>query len=174
MSSEFDNVDLNSLTSAQLATIKLTVDEELQQLDLELKREQVAAIKARKNARRDEAHSKSIAILQFLAQRKANQCSCNHRKGGMGANAVLRGEGTSAMYAVIKHLKPNGKWMVLCTRCGAEWHQGFPLLGEKETPGFREAINWPSDSTPSRSAYFTYGRTEVQENDEAAVANDRQ
>jgi len=166
--SEFDNTEsldqfsktLETKTNAQVAEEYATLELEEKRLDLEIKRETVAKIRAQRAAKLDEARAKLLATRQFLAQREANQANCNHRKGGIGAEAVMRGQGTDAMYAVIKHKLPNGRYFVLCQRCGKEWHPGFPLLGEKETPGYREALNFATDNSPSGSSTFIFERTE--------------
>jgi len=167
--SEFDNTEtldafsknLETKTNAQLAEDLLATDREMKELDLEIKREQVAKIKAARSAKLEEARSKNLAVLQFLAQREAIFKNCNHRKGGIGAESVMRGQGTDAMFAVAKHKLPNGRYFVLCMRCGHEWHPGFPLLGQKETPGYQEAINYPTDNSPSGSSTFLFERTDA-------------
>jgi hypothetical protein len=161
--SEFDDSQLNlqAKTNAQLSAELQELELEEKQLDLEIKRETVAKIRSQRAAKLEEARSKLLATRQFLAQRKAVQDNCRHRKGGIGAEAVMRGEGTSAMYCVAKHKKPNGRWMVMCMRCGAEWHQGYELLNEAETPGFREAIQWPTDNSPSGSSTFLFEKVSV-------------
>jgi len=167
--SEFDNTEtldtfskgLETKTNAQLADDLLTLEREEKMLDLEIKREQVASIKAKRSAKLDEARAKNLATRQFLAQREAIQKNCNHRKGGIGAESVMRGQGTDAMYAVFKHKLPNGRYFVLCSRCGKEWHPGFPMLGEKETPGYQEAINFPTDNSPSGSSTFLFERADA-------------
>lgn len=171
MSNEFDNNEtleqhaksLESKTNADVAVELAALEMEEKRLDLEIKREQVAKIRSQRSAKLEEARAKLIATKQFLAQRKANQDNCNHRKGGIGAEAVMRGQGTDAMYAVIKHKLPNGRYFVLCQRCGKEWHPGFPLLGEKETLGYREAVNFATDNSPSGSSTFIFERTESLE-----------
>jgi hypothetical protein len=155
--------DLASKTNVEVSNELAALELEEKQLDLEIKRETVAKIRAQRNAKLDEARAKMIATKQFLAQREANQANCNHRKGGIGAEAVMRGQGTDAMYAVIKHKLPNGRYFVLCQRCGKEWHPGFPLLGEKETAGYREALNFATDNSPSGSSTFIFERTESLE-----------
>src|SRR5882757_8596463 len=115
MSNEFDQTNggldafaanLPTKTNAELAAELSALELEEKQLDLEIKRETVSKIRAQRAAKLEEARSKLRATLQFLAQRKANQDNCNHRKGGIGAEAVMRGQGTSAMYSVTKHKKP--------------------------------------------------------------------
>lgn len=152
---------LQSKTNADVADQLAALELEEKQLDLELKREKVAKIKAERSTKLEEARAKLIATRQFLAQRKAIQDNCNHRKGGIGAESVMRGQGTDPMYAVIKHKLPNGRYFVLCQRCGREWTPAFPLLGQLETPGYQDAINYPTDNSPSGSSTFLFERTAV-------------
>lgn len=159
-SSSFERT-LEQKTNAEVAAELTALELEEKQLDLEIKREQVAKIRAHRQTKLDETRAKIAATIQFLAQREANQKNCLHRKGGIGAEAVMRGQGTSAMYSVAKFKKPNGRWMVLCMRCGKEWHQGFLLLGEVETPGFEDAIQWPSDNTPASASTFLFEKVAV-------------
>lgn len=95
---------LQNKTNAEVADELTALDREMAELDLEIKREQVAKIKAARQAKLDETRAKLIATQQFLTQRKAIQDNCNHRKGGIGAESVMRGQGTDPMYAVIKHM----------------------------------------------------------------------
>lgn len=162
-STEFDAVEFqNSLapkTNADVLAELSALELEEKALDLEIKRETVAKIRSQRAAKQEEARAKIIATLQFLKQREMNQLNCNHRKGGIGAEAVMRGQGSDAMYAVIKHKLPHGKYFVLCQRCGKEWHPPVPILGEKGTPGYNDAVNWPTDNSPSGSSTFLYERT---------------
>jgi hypothetical protein len=163
-SSEFDTPEafvesLPTKTNSQLVDELARLEAEEKQLDLEIKRETVAKIRGARQAKLDDARSKLIATMQFLAQRKAVQDRCNHRKGGIGHQMVMQGQGTDAMFAVFKHRKPNGTWMVLCARCGKEWHQPFLVQGyvvEAGTEGWQEALNYPTDNSPSGSAIFSY------------------
>jgi hypothetical protein len=163
MKDELENYtsDLSSKTNDQLNDELAALTLEEKQLDLEIKRQRVAEIRAKQQNLLDQTRAKSMATRQFLAQRAAIQAHCNHRKGGQGVPAVIHGEGTSAMYAVAKHMLPNGLWWVLCTRCGKEWHPENPFNVEngrivpvKATPGWQEAVNYPTDNTPSRSSTF--------------------
>lgn len=108
---------------------------------------------------------KMQVLRQFIVQREATQQHCNHRKGGSGANAVLFGEGTSPNYCVIKHKLPNGKFFVLCQRCGKEWFAADKFAnggrGTPETPGYAEALNYPTDNNPSGSSTFLFERIEA-------------
>jgi hypothetical protein len=168
MSNEFDTPEiqqfsagLESKTNAEVASELAQLEMEEKRLDLEIKREQVSKIRAQRAAKLEEARAKLIATKQFLAQREANQANCNHRKGGIGAEAVMRGQGTDAMYAVFKHKLPCNRYFVLCSRCGKEWHPAQPLFGIKATPGYDEAIRFPSDNTPSGSSTFMFERADL-------------
>jgi hypothetical protein len=167
--SEFDKTEsvqqfaegLASQTNADVVTQLAALELEEKQLDLEIKREQVAKIKSQRNAKLDENRAKQIATKQFLANREANQEHCNHRKGGSGAGAVINGEGTDQNYAVIKHKMPNGTYSIFCQRCGREWHAPFPKLGIEGSKDYRWALNLPSDNVPSGSSTFLFERTEA-------------
>lgn len=169
MSSEFDNNEtldqhaqsLESKTNAEIVAELAAIELEEKRLDLEIKREQVAKIRALRSAKLEEARAKSIATRQFLLQREANQNNCNHRKGGIGAEAVMRGQGSDAMYAVFKHKLPCNRYFILCSRCGKEWHPAQPLFGIQATPGYNEALNFNTDNSPSGSSTFLFERIEV-------------
>lgn len=150
---------IESKTNAELAAELQALELEEKKLDLEIKRETVAKIKSQRAAKLEEARAKLIATRQFLAQREANQNACNHRKGGIGADAVMRGQGTDAMYAVIKHKLPDGRYFILCQRCGKEWHPGNVKLGMIETPGYQEAIRYNTNNTASGSSSFLFEQT---------------
>lgn len=151
-----------SSIEAQLAALEL----EQKQLQLEIMRDQVAAIKSKKAAIAEQNRIKIMSTQQFLAQRKATQEHCNHRKGGANAQAVIQGEGDSDKYAVVKHKLPNNRWWVICQRCLKEWHpanpwniEGGELQPLPATPGWEEAIRFNTDNTPSESSIFQFEKT---------------
>lgn len=151
-----------SLTNQQLAEETERIDAEMKQLDLELKRAEVTKLRAQINQKRDDAESRNKAIKAYMAQRNAQQDACNHLKGGTGAEAFLRGMGDSPYYAVIKHKLPSGKYMVLCQRCGKEWHPGAKFDSSiKETPGYQQALQWPTNNSASGSSTFLFERVAV-------------
>lgn len=153
--------ELEVLTNAELNAQTAAVDAELRQLDLELKRDQVAKNRAMLENKRERARSAQIAIKQYLAQREAQQRACNHLKGGTGAEAFLRGQGDSPYYAVIKHKLPCNKYFVLCQRCGKEWHPAQPLFGIEETPGYQQAIAFNTNNSASGSTSFFFEKEAV-------------
>lgn len=148
--------ELQDKTDDQIRQELLNLTAEERRLDLEIKREKVSEIRSKRQNILDQYRMKAVATAQFLAQRAAQQAHCNHRKGGRGPDAVMRGQGDSAMYSVIKHKLPGNYWMVLCQRCGKEWHQGSQLLNEPQTPGFQDAIQFPTDNTASGSSIFLF------------------
>jgi hypothetical protein len=153
--------ELQDLTNEQLRDRLTELEREEREMDLEIKREKVAEIRARRQALRDQARAKALSTAQFLAQREAAQKVCNHRKGGRGPDSVMRGQGDSAMYAVVKHMLPIGRPMVLCQRCGKEWHPEFRIAGEvvqQATPGYEDAINFPTDNTSSGASIFLFDK----------------
>ena len=148
---------LDTKSDAEIKQELETLELERKRLELELMRDQVTASRARKNAQLENARTRQIAIKQYLAQRDAQQTMCNHRKGGDG-KSFLNGQGSDDHYAVIKHRKPNGTYMVLCQRCQKEWHAADRISGEPETPGYQQAIAFPTDNTSSGSSVFTFDR----------------
>ena len=151
--------ELDTKTNSQIATELELLAAEEKRLDLEIKREQVASIRAKRNTQLERARSAQIAIKQYMAQRNAQQNSCSHRKGGTGAEAFLRGQGDSPYYAVIKHRLPHGMYMVLCQRCGKEWHPPVPKLGLEGTPGYEQAITFNTNNSASSSATFLFEKS---------------
>lgn len=168
------DAELANKSNAQLEAEVAAADLEMKQLDLEIKRETVAKIKSDRQAKYDVAESKRIATLQFLASRKANQDRCNHRKGGRGPDAVMRGQGDDASYALIKHKLPCREFMILCQRCGKEWHpankwnvENGVLRPIEATSGPNQMDNWSwamqanSDNTPSASSTFEFSKVDA-------------
>jgi hypothetical protein len=151
-----------TLTNKQLAEESAKIDAEMKMLDLELKREQVTKLRAATNQKLDNARARDLSIKNYMAQRDAQQSNCNHLKGGTGAEAFLRGQGDSPYYAVIKHKLPSGKYMVLCQRCGKEWHPADKFdKSIKETPGYQQALAWPTNNSASGSSTFLFERAAV-------------
>ena len=152
----------SALTAENTKSVEGLTPEE-KALDLELKRLELAERKAaakdredKKEQKRIQAESRNNATLAQMAQTKAREEHCTHRKGGLGAGAVLDGQGDAAEYAVIKHKLPIGKYFILCTRCLKEWHPADPVTGTPETPGYKEALMFPTKNAASGSSTFTF------------------
>lgn len=136
---------------------------EYRQYDIELKKEEFAKLKGAKAQALEMTRQKNTSLRNFIAQREAQQAKCNHRKGGIGPEALINGQGSSAMYSIAKHRLPMGDFFVICTRCGKEWMPPMPfnveggeLRPKAATPGWNEAVTWPTDNTPSVSSTFLF------------------
>src|SRR5260370_29481604 len=86
--SEFDNVSTADLTAEQKR-----LDVELKKLELEERQEAQQKRRSKKAEQKQEFEAKMRAIAVALAQREALQRGCTHRKGGLGVDAVVRGQG---------------------------------------------------------------------------------
>lgn len=155
--------EYSDLTNAQLEAEVAAIDLEMKKLSLVKMRDDVAKIKAQAQNDYEAANAKRIATLQFLASRKANQDRCNHRKGGRGPEAVMKGQGDDGSYAIIKHRLPSREFMALCQRCGKEWMpankwniEGGQIKVIPATEGWDWAINVPTDNSPSASSDFNF------------------
>ncbi len=158
---------LGSKKNLELEQERIRIDNEMRELDLEIKREQVKTIRAAKQAAFDRAAGQKAAIDQFMAQRRLRQAQCVHRKGGVGADAVIRGQGQSSMYCVVKHLLPAGNYLVLCQRCGREWHGPLTALqnggvAKPATKGYFTAIQYATNNTQSGSSRFDFSVAQPQ------------
>lgn len=88
---------------------------------------------------------------RWQKQREATQNKCNHRKGGDIHDLT---QGNSDKYAVIKHELPTGGLLVICQRCGKEWHPYNKFTGAAPTPGWEVAVNFYTDNVSSGSSSF--------------------
>jgi hypothetical protein len=116
----------------------------------------------------------------FLANIERIQSNCNHRKGGHAGHARSHNlnflyEGNASapylrdefgfmnydyrvpIYAVIKHRLPIGGILVLCQRCGKEWHPADPVTGKPATKGWEQAVTFNTDNKTSASVQFYAG-----------------
>ena len=153
VSSEFDNVTTEDLTAEQKR-----LDIELKKLELEERLETQTKRKNKRLELKREFDAKMRAIAVALAQREMAQRRCNHKKGGLGVEAVINGQGTDENYALLKHQLSDKTWFVQCQRCGAEWRPANRFTGESETVigGFtyRDALKARTDNSPSKSCVF--------------------
>lgn len=149
-------VDLATASQTELEMELRKIEIEHKQLEIEIQREQVAQIRAKRANRLSEIGNRERATRQLIANTEARQKACNHRKGGMGLQGVLGGQGDSPKYCVIKHVLPDATYLVLCTRCFKEWYQGNDVLGRPQTAGFQEAIQYPTDNQESGSSLFRF------------------
>lgn len=148
-----DNLESPDTTESLKAQLRALQDEEAA-LDLEIKREKVAKIRSDRQAKQDVARSNMDAIRAMMDQRTRLQKSCTHRKGGRGHGAVLNGQGTDTQFAVIRHMLPSGRLMILCQRCGQEEYSRDPIVGTPQTEQFQRFSEFPTDNQTSGSSLF--------------------
>lgn len=165
---DFINEKAAGKSDAEVAAELKALELEEKRLDLELKREAVALHRGRRQAQLEATQQKMQSLRNFIAQRAAQQAKCNHRKGGIGPEALINGEGSSPMYCVIKHRLPSGNYFVICSRCGKEWHPAEPynveggrVVAKDATPGWEEAVRYPTDNTPSVSSTFFFKEEKI-------------
>jgi hypothetical protein len=123
----------------------LTADDELKQLELQIKREELEQLRLTKEERQysikdlkgrlAEREVKEIQRAQDRTQRgktllhdkfadEVKWAKCTHRKGGKVSARdmnVLTFGGDSDQYAVLKHIMINGDLWIRCLRCGKTW-----------------------------------------------------
>lgn len=143
---------------------------EERKLRLELMREQVGQIQAKKDqtarTRRDQAATEAFNRRKT----EIEQENCPHKKGGRGIEGIF--SGNSSDYSVIKHTEPWGETYVKCQRCGKEWRDPFFMLrktdpqrvalAKEKDPrdynlamkSYKEALEFPTDNSPSGGAIF--------------------
>jgi hypothetical protein len=155
---DWKQIELNRLQVVQgLTAEERALDVQLKKLELVDRQEAARKRYAEREQKRIQAESRNKATLAQMAQQVAREENCTHRKGGMGPNAVLNGQGDDALYyAVIKHKLPAGKYFVLCTRCLKEWHPADPISGTPETPGYKQALMFPTNNSASGSSTFLF------------------
>lgn len=163
-----DSEKLSPLTNAELEAQRLALELEERELDLkmkridvELKKEAWENLQRQRAARKEQILNQRRAVEAFLQNRILRQTHCNHRKGGTGHESIVKGEGRSSYYAVIKHQLPVGKYMVLCQRCGKEWHPNLSALENNGIPkpatkGYARAFAYATNNSPSGSSMFRF------------------
>ncbi len=149
------------LKKQELEDMKL--DREYKKFDRIVREEEARKIQGVRVALIEANKQKMESLLAFMRNREAAQNHCNHRKGGIDAQAIIHGEGTSDKYSIVKHGLPNGSFFAICSRCNKEWHPARPYNVEggvlrplPATPGWADAMAWPTDNTASASSRFVY------------------
>jgi hypothetical protein len=135
------------------------LEAEREELELELLREQVSTMKARREQRIVERARMAQVFKANEQNEKMRRAVCRHHKGGKGSQGFLNGNDKD--YSVIKHTYPTGELVVMCTRCQNEWRKP-PLELRKEDPKeyrrlmqeYQDAVNFPTDNEPSGTQIF--------------------
>ncbi len=139
-------------------------DLEMKRVQLELQKEQLQEINARKESRRLQIAEQQRDIVENERQRIAREANCKHKKGGRNKGGLERG--TDSNYAVIQHTMPIGDVIVMCQRCGAIWTKP-PIELKRSDPeahavmqrNYLRALEWPTDNEPSGTQLFLIQRT---------------
>lgn len=152
--------ELLNKTNAQLKEELDAATREIQSIELELKKAQLQEIRVRQERRRQDVMAKVEATRVFIQQRESLQKTCNHHKGGMGADAVMRGKGGDPHACVIPHRLPDGSMFILCQRCGAESYEGNATVGRPRSSNYEKFLELANstDNTGSSSSVFLFSR----------------
>jgi hypothetical protein len=157
---------------------------EFKRLEIEAKKLELLDIRDRvddRQMKRDNKEQRLRANGQVLdnnlAQRRAAQKACNHRKGGNGLAGYVRGQGDDPQYSVLKHQFLNSDIWVRCLRCGQWWKPPVKNLyfidsrGREVAPQdgkfdeaayeqawteYRQAVAFPTKNTMSGSYQFRF------------------
>lgn len=107
---------------------KMTPQQEMEQLDLEVKRQtlemtrqKVAEFNEKEEEKRRITRIRMVAIEKEQEERERRQNACRHKTGGKGKPGFLHGDGAKG-YCVAQQVLPTGEVYLLCTRCQKEWH----------------------------------------------------
>lgn len=108
-----------SLEDMELEFKRLEIEaKKLELLDI---RERVDERKMKHDNKEQRTRANGQVLDNNLAQRRAAQAYCNHKKGGNGLEGYMSGQGDDPQYAVFKHQFLNGDIWVRCLRCGKWW-----------------------------------------------------
>jgi hypothetical protein len=166
---------------------KQTLEEmeiEFKKLEIEAKKLELLDIRDRVDERQMKRDNKDqrtrangVVLDNNLAQRRAAQAQCNHKKGGNGIEGFMSGQGDDPQYAVFKHTFLNGDMWVRCLRCGKWWKPPveasfyFDERGREVAPKdgkfnkemfeeaqreYRFALAFPTRNSPSSGYQFRF------------------
>lgn len=138
---------------------------EAEVIELRWKEAQIADIEERMAERKerrdriDATRAKQIEDFHKAeAERARRQRVCKHRKGGKNNRFA---DGNDTNYSVNRNTYPDGREVIMCTRCGKEVERPNPALRKTDPDLYKamaEAWNewsrFPTDNTPSGSKMF--------------------
>jgi acyl transferase domain-containing protein len=141
-------------------TALTTEREELELENLRFTVEQQRSIRLQRTMQRERMALILRQNEDIEAQRRAQ---CKHRKGGKNKAGFLNGN--DGYYSVITNTYPDGRLVVMCSRCQSEWEKPAkelrktdPKLYRELLEEFQQAVNWPTDNEPSGSQLFLVTR----------------
>lgn len=94
---------------------KVSITDQLEQLQLEETQERIKQMRERKESNRRRLLSRDTDVRNANARLKAQQDACWHKKGGKGVEMLSRGNDHN--YAVVKHQLCHGPIIIICQRC---------------------------------------------------------
>lgn len=126
-------------------------------LTVELKREDVNARRQKKEmfAHQQRVHQRDEQ--DKLIRIKRMQSICKHRKGGLGVDGFVTGNGNDNNYSISVHTYPWQETVVSCLRCDKEWHPPTCRCNPcrpNTLEEYNEARRFPTDNSPSTSVTF--------------------
>lgn len=138
---------------------------EAEAIELRWKEVQIAEIEERlaeRKDRRDRADTDRRRQIEDYhkaeAEKARRQATCKHRKGGKNNRFA---DGNDANYSVNRNTYPNGREVIMCTRCGKEVEKPSAKLRKVDPERYKEmAAEWnewsrfPTDNTPSGGKMF--------------------
>ena len=155
-------LDLDSLTTDELARRNLFIESDQKNIQLEVLRRQNAQFQMKDAENKDKFISRGRELRNARASQKKQQDQCSHRKGGRGLEALYKGGTDASDYALIRHLLPWNEWYVRCQRCGKTWApprpEHFDLTTSEGKADFEKAkadYKWASIDAPSNNSFST-------------------
>lgn len=142
------------------------IDQELQELDMEMKRLQLIHLRhtvENETQRRASAERVSrqheLTLRQHREGEAQRQALCPHKKGGKNMEGL--NNGNAQEYAIFIHTYATGEVVPMCTRCMKEWRKPAPELRVsnpkafvKQMREYIEALKFPTDNEPSGTQLF--------------------
>jgi hypothetical protein len=160
-------------SAAQVEAALKAVEIEEKQLDLEIKRENVARLRNDRATKENRAKTREATLQEFNKNLANTHRNCKHMKGGTDVAQNLQAGGDNASnYSVHIFKLPTGERIVLCTRCQMEWHAGDPseylIRFGRKIPNptklsYKHALVMASRSTNKESASVQFNRTKVSD-----------
>jgi len=142
---------------------------EFEQVELEFKKMQIKLFQRQlseqddKDERLKNQRERQVADFKKGEQVKTRrQANCKHRKGGKNNN-FGKGDGTS--YSINMNTYPDGRQVIMCTRCwkevekpARELKKKDPELYAKMWEEWKQWSDYPTDNSPSGGKIFEIER----------------
>lgn len=134
------------------------VELEFKRLQVETMREQLAERRERREAIVATRERATAEWKEGERLRLRRQSMCQHRKGGKNNKFA---NGSDNNHSIINNTYPDGKIVIMCTRCFKEVEKPTPQLKKTDPKKYAVMLDewkiWsamPTDNTPSGSKMF--------------------